>query len=89
VVPEPASVGAASSSPPSSAAAAAEPRSRCALCNKKMTLAMRFGCKCGSVFCTAHRQPEAHACQHDWKTQVRLQIQKANPRVVASKVDKF
>jgi hypothetical protein len=71
------------------AAATADLPSRCALCNKKMPLAMRFGCRCGSVYCTAHRQPEAHACQHDWKTQVRLQIHKANPRVVAARVDKL
>lgn len=32
-----------------------EPRSRCAKCNKRLTLTNTYTCRCGHIFCTNHR----------------------------------
>eukprot|EP01084_Bolivina_argentea_P243259 407845_1 len=41
---------------------------RCWCCRKKVTLAQRFECKCGYIFCGTHRYPDAHKCDFDWRT---------------------
>ncbi|GLU05674.1 hypothetical protein SLE2022_227610 [Rubroshorea leprosula] len=61
---------------------------RCLSCNKKVGLA-GFKCKCGSMFCGAHRYPEQHQCSFDFKSTGRNAIAKANPVVKANKVERF
>lgn len=92
------SVVVASSSPTSSrisdggeTAAFSEPPSattRCLSCNKKVGL-MGFKCKCGSTFCGSHRYPENHECEFDFKGEGRDEIAKANPVVMAEKVERI
>ncbi|KAL8588893.1 hypothetical protein ACOMHN_051487 [Nucella lapillus] len=44
-------------------------KKRCFRCSIKLELAQREcgRCRCGGVFCSAHRHPEAHNCQFDHK----------------------
>jgi hypothetical protein len=64
------------------------PKARCSMCNKKTGLT-GFECKCGRLFCGTHRHADVHACTFDFKSDGRALIEKLNPRVVASKVDKL
>jgi hypothetical protein len=61
-------------------------RSRCLTCKKKVGLT-GFECKCGFVFCGAHRHADQHACTFDFKAHGRGILEKLNPTVVASKVE--
>ena len=61
---------------------------RCWKCNKKVGLT-GFKCKCGYVFCGAHRYAGEHECDFDYKTTGREAIAKANPVVVAPKLERF
>lgn len=61
---------------------------RCFQCHKKVNL-MGFSCRCGHVFCTTHRYSEAHNCQYDYREEAQEEIRKANPVVVAKKVEKI
>ncbi|GMH07878.1 hypothetical protein Nepgr_009718 [Nepenthes gracilis] len=61
---------------------------RCRLCRKRVALT-GFRCRCGAVFCGAHRYPELHACTFDFKGSGREAIEKANPVVKAEKLDKI
>lgn len=71
----------------SSVASSADPR-RCLSCNKKVGVT-GFKCRCGSTFCGAHRYPESHDCEFDFKGAAREAIAKANPVVIADKVKKI
>lgn len=90
----PAASPAVAKAPSESAAAAAAAvttvdRSRCAECKKKVGLT-GIECRCGKVYCGAHRMAEKHACTFDFKTFGRQNIEKQNERVVAqSLVDKL
>jgi hypothetical protein len=78
-----------SSSLSSSSAAQVVDRTRCTECRKKVGLT-GIECRCGKVYCGAHRIAEKHACTFDFKTFGRENIEKANERVVAqSLVDKL
>ncbi|CAH2038110.1 unnamed protein product [Thlaspi arvense] len=61
---------------------------RCLSCNKKVGVT-GFKCRCGSTFCGAHRYPESHDCEFDFKGAAREAIAKANPVVKADKVEKI
>lgn len=61
---------------------------RCAICRKKLGLTP-FVCRCERSFCPAHRHSEAHACPFDYKAHHRQALARANPAVVAKKVDKI
>jgi hypothetical protein len=64
-------------------------RTRCAECRKKVGLT-GIQCRCGKVYCGAHRIAEKHACTFDFKAFGRKHIEQANERVVAqSLVDKL
>lgn len=41
-------------------------RKRCLVCSKKLGLT-GLECKCGMMFCTAHRMPDSHNCTYDFK----------------------
>jgi AN1-type zinc finger and ubiquitin domain-containing protein 1 len=58
---------------------------RCSMCNKKVPLASQFPCKCGNMYCTAHRFPEEHSCSNDYKKEAREKMEHFKP-VIALKV---
>lgn len=62
--------------------------SRCFSCRKKVGLT-GFKCHCGYVFCATHRYSDQHDCDYDYQTSGRQQLAKANPVVIASKLDKI
>lgn len=62
--------------------------SRCATCRKRVGL-IGFNCKCGNLFCSAHRYSDKHECPFDYRGAGRDAIAKANPVVKAEKLDKI
>jgi predicted nucleic acid binding AN1-type Zn finger protein len=64
-------------------------KNRCWNCRKKVTLAGQFECKCGYVFCSLHRYPDAHECDFDWKKQHQDKLAQDNKTVAPSKLDKI
>jgi len=53
---------------------------RCYKCGKKTGLT-GFECKCGYIFCSAHRHAEDHACVFDHKAHGRQILAQQNPKV--------
>ncbi|KAK1412903.1 hypothetical protein QVD17_34498 [Tagetes erecta] len=62
--------------------------SRCSTCRKRVGLT-GFNCKCGNLFCSAHRYSDKHECPFDYRSAGRDAIAKANPVVKAEKLDKI
>ncbi|OEL29834.1 Zinc finger A20 and AN1 domain-containing stress-associated protein 2 [Dichanthelium oligosanthes] len=62
----------------------AKGKSRCAACGRKVGL-MGFECRCGGVFCGAHRYSDRHGCDFDYRGAGRDAIARANPVVRADK----
>ncbi|GMH33491.1 hypothetical protein BSKO_01325 [Bryopsis sp. KO-2023] len=63
-------------------------KKKCGVCSKKVGLT-GFPCKCGRMFCGAHRYAEAHDCAFDHKTSERQRLAEDNPLVQASKLEKL
>lgn len=61
---------------------------RCNACKKRLGLT-GFNCRCGSMFCAAHRYSDKHGCSFDYKMAGRDAIAKANPVVKGEKLDKI
>lgn len=61
-----------------------EGKRRCAACGRKVGL-MGFECRCGGVFCGAHRYSDRHGCGYDYRAAGRDAIARANPVVRADK----
>ncbi|KAL3615369.1 hypothetical protein CASFOL_041030 [Castilleja foliolosa] len=61
---------------------------RCGTCNKRVGLT-GFNCRCGSIFCSAHRYSDKHECTFDYRAAGQEAIAKANPVVKAEKLDKI
>lgn len=61
---------------------------RCGVCRKKLGLT-GFKCQCEVFFCAAHRMPEAHECEFDFKSSGRERLATANKAVRAEKVVKI
>jgi hypothetical protein len=88
----------ASAAPVSAAAAvgrpAAEPKTsrssvnRCHSCRKRVGLT-GFRCRCGELFCGAHRYSDRHECSYDYKSVGRDAIARENPVVRAAKIVRF
>jgi len=69
--------------------AAKQPKpNRCWNCSKRVGLT-GFKCRCGYVFCGEHRYSDKHGCTFDYKSAQKQAVAKANPVVVASKMDKI
>jgi len=55
------------------------PGTRCGFigCSKRLTLvAQSVGkCRCCAVFCTAHKDPNDHACSYDYKKEQRESLE--------------
>lgn len=61
---------------------------RCFSCKKRLGLT-GFECRCGNLFCSAHRYSDKHSCTFDYKLAGRDSISKANPVVKADKINKI
>jgi hypothetical protein len=59
---------------------------RCAQCNKKLRLALRFPCKCGDTFCREHLIPTEHACPFDHKSSAKSKLAESNPVVKSDRI---
>lgn len=64
-------------------------KKKCNHCNKKITLVDTMSCKCDNSFCFACRLPEVHNCTYDHKSDGKHLLEKANIKIVASKLDKI
>jgi len=58
-------------------------RSGCS--TKKLKLVDQHECRCGKIFCTAHRHSFDHDCEFDYKTHGKDLIKKNNVKVVCNK----
>lgn len=65
----------------------AQTRSSVARSSKKVGLT-GFKCRCNYIFCSTHRYADQHSCTFDYKTHGQSALAKANPTVVAEKVQK-
>ncbi|KAM3358432.1 zinc finger A20 and AN1 domain-containing stress-associated protein 8 [Capsicum galapagoense] len=61
---------------------------RCSTCRKRVGLT-GFNCRCGNLFCSAHRYSDKHECPYDYRKAGQDAIAKANPVVKAEKLDKI
>jgi len=61
---------------------------KCNKCSKKVGI-RGHKCKCESTFCNAHRLPEDHDCEYDFKQEGLKKLAKDNQAVVASKLTKI
>ncbi|KAI3383693.1 hypothetical protein SNEBB_006487 [Seison nebaliae] len=61
----------------------------CFECGKKTRIGMYYRCRCNSIFCTRHRNPETHNCQFDYKTEGRKILKKNNPKINSPKLPKI
>ena len=62
---------------------------RCCTCSKKLMLSDMTCSKCQNRHCMQHRQPELHACPHDFKAEGQALLAKQNPRVAGNKMEKL
>lgn len=81
-------LGDASASSEGGETKAKEGPNRCNACRKRVGLT-GFNCRCGNLFCAAHRYSDKHDCPFDYQTAARDAIAKANPVVKAEKLDKI
>ncbi|KAL3747447.1 hypothetical protein ACJRO7_016266 [Eucalyptus globulus] len=56
------------------------------VCNKHVGL-LGFECGCGDLFCRAHRYPEEHGCDVDFRTAAKRRLSEKNPLCRADKMD--
>lgn len=63
-------------------------RKRCHHCKTRVGLT-GFECRCSFVFCDKHRYADVHSCTYDYAADHRNLLQKANPKVVAAKLDRL
>jgi len=61
---------------------------KCNKCARKVGI-HGHKCKCDSTFCKAHRLPEDHDCEYDFRQAGKEKLAKDNQQVVASKVAKI
>ncbi|PHT31098.1 Zinc finger A20 and AN1 domain-containing stress-associated protein 8 [Capsicum baccatum] len=61
---------------------------KCTACRKCVGLT-GFSCKCGDLFCAVHHYSDKHNCLFDYKNVGQNAIAKANPIIVAKKLNKI
>lgn len=62
---------------------------KCAKCNKKLTIVTAFDCKCNQKFCSEHRYTFEHNCIEYNKEFELDKIRKNNPLVINEKIIKL
>ncbi len=65
-----------------------KPKSRCVVCNKKISIS-DVGCRCNKLVCMQHRHPETHQCTFDYKSEAHKHLVNNNPKIVAAKFEKI
>ena len=73
---------------PAATAARSSAVNRCSSCRKRVGLT-GFRCRCGELFCGAHRYSDRHGCSYDYKGAGRDAIARENPVVRAAKIVRF
>jgi hypothetical protein len=63
-------------------------RNRCHMCRKKVGLT-GFDCRCGNLYCSLHRYADKHNCTFDYRAMGRQEVEKHNPKIIASKIQKI
>jgi hypothetical protein len=63
-------------------------RPRCAVCHKRVGLT-GFTCRCGGLYCSAHRYSDLHNCTFDYRESGQEEIRRSNPQIVCPKVQKI
>ncbi|XP_036771993.2 AN1-type zinc finger protein 6 isoform X1 [Manis pentadactyla] len=63
-------------------------KNRCFMCRKKVGLT-GFECRCGNVYCSAHRYSDVHSCSYNYRADAAEKIRKENPVVVGEKIQKI
>ncbi|XP_006870970.1 PREDICTED: AN1-type zinc finger protein 6 isoform X6 [Chrysochloris asiatica] len=63
-------------------------KNRCFMCRKKVGLT-GFECRCGNIYCGAHRYSDVHNCSYNYKADAAEKIRKENPVVVGEKIQKI
>jgi len=59
-------------------------------CNKcKKNILISFECKCNSIFCINHKNPELHNCTFNFKENGKNELIKNNPKITFTKVIKI
>jgi AN1-type zinc finger protein 5/6 len=61
---------------------------RCMKCNKKLKL-IDIKCKCGEYFCSQHIYSDSHDCKFDYKKLGKEYLEKNNPIILPTKVNKL
>ncbi|KAM3217740.1 zinc finger A20 and AN1 domain-containing stress-associated protein 8-like [Capsicum annuum] len=61
---------------------------KCTTCRKRVGLT-GFSYKCGDLFCTVHHYSDKHNCPFDYRNIGQNTIAKANPIIVAEKLNKI
>ncbi|XP_030382636.1 AN1-type zinc finger protein 5 [Scaptodrosophila lebanonensis] len=64
-------------------------KNRCATCNKKLGIIGGYPCRCGLSFCGFHRYSDRHNCTFDYREMGADEIRRANPVVIANKLNKL
>ncbi|XP_046610198.1 uncharacterized protein LOC124300295 isoform X1 [Neodiprion virginianus] len=64
-------------------------KTRCFHCHKRLNITNIYNCRCGNLFCSAHRYSEVHGCNYDYKTAGRKFLEQNNPLVTAPKLPKI
>ncbi len=64
---------------------------KCSLinCNKKLSLAQNYQCKCCNIYCSNHKSPESHDCLFDFFKENQINIEKNNKKIIKNKIDKI
>ncbi|PHT67531.1 hypothetical protein T459_27018 [Capsicum annuum] len=61
---------------------------KCTTCCIRVGL-IGFSCKCGDIFCAVHHNSDKHNCPFDYRNAGQNAIAKANPIIVAEKLNKI
>ncbi|PHT71716.1 Zinc finger A20 and AN1 domain-containing stress-associated protein 8 [Capsicum annuum] len=61
---------------------------KCTSCRKRVVLT-GFNCKCCDLFCAVHHYSDKHNCPFDYRNAGQNAIAKANPIIVAEKLNKI
>lgn len=64
-------------------------KKKCAECNRSIKIVSEFVCKCGKVLCSKHKFSDTHKCEFDHRAAWKQTIQRHNPTIQSSKIEKI
>lgn len=59
---------------------------RCMTCNKKLSISTFMDCKCGGIYCGAHRYADQHNCSFDHKNKQIKNLEKTLVKLNKNKI---